>query len=595
MLLSNKLIMKKYIVILLILLVPALNGCDYLDVTPPNVITDDEVYSSETGILAALTKLYIELPVEDIRFDMRGFGGDSYWMNLELLVGHALNRKGDDVVATEGFNGNMGGYWWYYGVIRNINKFIHNIQLTNSVNEEKKSMYEAEALVLRAWNYYAMAKRYGGVPIVDHLLEYNGPESIPELEIPRSSEKELWDFILNDIDAAIQKGIPEINQDGRVGKYAALTLKAQAAIFAASIAKYNDINLTDENTGKLVCGIPSSQAKSYFEIAEATCQEIITSGKFELARNMNSSNLSENFRLMFLNPGGHKEAIFSKYYSYPDLAYFFDAFTIPWGRSNNPSMCPTVDLLEKFEYLDGRPGTENIPAIGTYSEGYDDRAEFFAGRDARMLATILIPGETFQGNYVDVKYGEIDSKGKELTSSQYRGKFGMGSDTQTPSAMFRKKHIDDSKEHSLTEADSDQPYIAMRYAEVLLIMAEAKVELGKASEAKKYINDIRTRAGLKEIDVVTLDEVRRQFDCEMAYENKSFWNYRRWRTHDVLMRTAFQSRGLFPLFDNRINKWVYKVDKIGKGELMFQKRFYYNEINIDEIRKNQNLIQNYGY
>ncbi|MDL2282579.1 RagB/SusD family nutrient uptake outer membrane protein [Parabacteroides sp. OttesenSCG-928-G06] len=587
--------MKKYIIILLILIIPVLKGCDYLDVTPPNVITDEQVYSSESGVMAALTKLYIDLPLEALQFDMQNFKGNAYYLNLEILVGHALNRKGDDVAASEGFNGKMGAERWDYTVIRNVNKFILNIRQTTAISEEKKSQYEAEALVIRAWNYFAMAKRYGGVPIVDQILEYNGPESISSLEIARSSEKEVWDFILADLDAALSKGITESPADGRIGKYAALTLKAEAALFAACIAKYNDITLTDPATGKQVCGIPAQDANSYFQAAESACQQIISSGKFELARNINTSNLSENFRLMFLNPGNHKETIFTKYSSYPDMVFHLDNHTLPWGRMTNPSACPTVDLIEKYEYLDGRPGTTNIPAAGEYSQGYADRLDFFAGRDARMLGTILAPGETFHGRYMDVKYGEIDADGEEQVSMEYRGVFGMGTDSQTPSSMFRKKHMDDSKEHSMTEADSDQPFIVMRYAQVLLMMAEAKVELGKATEARPYINDIRTRAGLKEIDVVTLDEVRRQYDCEMAYENKTFWNYRRWRYHDVLMSAAFRPRGLFPMFDNRTEQWTYKVDFIGKADYFFQKRYYYNEIKAEEISKNKNLIQNYGY
>ena len=586
--------MKKNIIITIALLM-SMSSCDYLDVTPPYVITDEQVFSSESGILAALTSIYINLPAEDIRYDMKGFGGDSYWLNIDLLVGHAINRKGDDVVASEGFNGSMGADWFYYGTVRSINKFILNIQNTKVISQGTKKLYEAEALVLRAWCYYAMAKRYGGVPIVDKLLEYDGPESIPGLELPRASEQETWDFILSDIDAAIENGIPETNQDGRVTKYAALTIKAQAALHAASIAKFNDINWEDSNTGKLVCGIPSSEAEKYYKIVEAACDSIILSGNFELARSMNSSNKSENFRLMFLNPKSHKETILAKYFSYPDLVYMFDNFTVPWGRYTNPSACPTVDLIENYEYLDGRPGTTNIPSVGGYSNHYKDRTDFFMDRDARLLGTVMIPGETFQGFLIDVKYGEINSNGSELTTSRYRGAYGMGADTQTPSSMFRKKHVNDSKMHSLTGADSEQPYILMRYAEVLLMAAEAKVEMGKAEQAKKYINDIRTRAGLKEIDVVTREEVRRQFTCEMAYENKTFWNYRRWRIHDTIMGSGFQPRGLFPLLDTRVNEWVYKVELIGKGDMFFQKHFYYNHINIDEMRKNRNLCQNFGY
>jgi hypothetical protein len=572
-----------------------ISACDYLDVVPPNIITDEQVYASESGVLAALTRLYVDLPLEDIRFDSNGFGGDAYWINLENLVGHALNRKLDDAV-NERFSGDIGASWWNYTAIRNINKFILNIQKTNTLSEEKKKAYEAEALALRAWCYFAMVKRYGGVPLVDKILEYNGPESVEALEIPRAGEKETYDFILNDLDNALANGIPESLPNGRLGKYAALTVKAQVALYAASIARYSDIRVTDENTGKLVCGIASSEATNYYRIADDICDGIIQSGKYELARSLNSSNLSENFRLLFLNPGNHKEAIFTEYFSYPDYVYFFDNFTVPWGRQGQVGAAPTVDLLEKFEYLDGRPGTTGIPAAGGgYSNEYNDRTDFFAGRDARMLATIMIPGESFQSKLVDIKYGEINSNGNEQTSSGYRGIYGMGADNQTPSSMFRKKHLDDSKEHSLTDSDSDQPYILLRYAEVLLMAAEAKVELNDPSGAKPYINDLRTRAGLKEINTVTVEEVRRQWDCEMTYENRSLWNYRRWRIHDVLMSAPFRSRGLFPLLDTRSNKWVYKTDYIGKSELIFEKRFYYNSINGDEIRKNPKLIQNYGY
>lgn len=585
--------MKKNIWI--IVLSAGLTACNYLDVTPPNIITDDQVYSSESGVLAALTRLYIDLPVEDIRFDNSGFGGDAYWGNLELYTGHALNRKNDDT-AVNGFSSNMGASWWNYTTIRNINKFISNIQKTTALNETTKKEYEAEALALRALCYFAMAKRYGGVPIVDTMLEYNGPQSIESLQIPRSGEKEIWDFILNDIDSALIKGIPENIPNGRFGKYAALTVKAQAALYAASIAKYSDISVIDMNTGKQVCGIASTEADSYYQIAYNTGDLIIKSGKFELARNLNSSNLSENFRLLFLKPDNHKEAIFTKYFSYPDFVYSFDNFTVPWSRQSQVSAAPTVDLLEKFEYLDGRIGTTNIPSVnGGYSNAFDNRTDFFADRDARMAATIMIPGEIFQSNVVDVKYGQINSSGTEQTGSQYRGIYGMGGDNQTPSSMFRKKHVDDSKEHSLTNADSDQPYIILRYAEVLLIAAEAKVELNDPDGAKPYINDIRTRAGLKEIDTVTLDEVRRQWDCEMAYENRSLWNFRRWRIHDVLMSTPFRPRGLFPLLDTRSNQWVFKTDYIGNSEYIFQKHYYYNAISSSEIRSNPKLVQNYGY
>ena len=66
------------------------------------------------------------------------------------------------------------------------------------------------------------------------------------------------------------------------------------------------------------------------------------------------------------------------------------------------------------------------------------------------MGSVIVPGSTFQGELIDVKYGEINASGKEQTSAKYRGKYGMGEDNKTPTSMFQKKMIDDSKKHSLT-------------------------------------------------------------------------------------------------------------------------------------------------
>ena len=89
--------------------------------------------------------------------------------------------------------------------------------------------------------------------------------------------------------------------------------------------------------------------------------------------------------------------------------------------------------------------------------------------------------------------------------------------------------------------------------------------------------------------------MRRQYICEFVFENKIFWNYRRWRIFDQVMGELFRPRGLFPMLDTRTNKWKYKVDFVGTNDLLFLKKYYYNSISADEIKKNPKLVQNYGY
>ena len=137
--------------------------------------------------------------------------------------------------------------------------------------------------MIRAWYYWSIAKRYGGMPIITEPqpVDVDNPES---MMVPRASEKEMWDFIISEIDQAIEDGLAETAESvGRIDIYTALALKARAAIYAASIARYNSPiegigNYVDPDTGKQVCGIPASDAEYYYKIAFDAAKEIIKSG-----------------------------------------------------------------------------------------------------------------------------------------------------------------------------------------------------------------------------------------------------------------------------------------------------------------------------
>ena len=128
--------------------------------------------------------------------------------------------------------------------------------------------WQGEARFIRAVTYFALVKRYGGVPIVDKVL--TKPEqtinelsaSIEELKIPRSSEEKVYDMIGDDLDYAFTN-LPESNKAGRPNRYAALAFKSRAMLFAGTIAKYNTINLTAG--GERLCGIPATKANTYFK------------------------------------------------------------------------------------------------------------------------------------------------------------------------------------------------------------------------------------------------------------------------------------------------------------------------------------------
>ncbi len=577
---------------------------DVLDRTPPDIVTEEEAFKTSAGVQAALARLYSEAPFEDFIF---GGGAADMAFNAreqETLTGYALhvpnNEYGSQYING---NGDMGDSWFNYSAIRNINKFLANIEKYGAkFDETQVKAWKGEALVLRAWGYYAMAKRYGGVPLVDKVLDYNSPDDIPTLQLPRNSEKETWDFVLKDLDAAIELLPPSIG-DGRVNRYVAFTLKARSALYAASIARFNTIVKTDEKTGKQLQGIPGQEATAYYTIAWNATKEVIGKGGYSLVRSESTDPFvqAESYRKMFLNPQSGNEDIFVKYYNYPDYTHSFDMTHVPWGRFKGGNACPTVDLLELYEYLDGRPGTTNIPQPGQYSAGYPNRRDFFRDRDYRLAATVMMPGDDFQSvdqtvTDLDIKAGEINAAGTELTDINYRGAWGMGANDQTQTGMLLKKYLDDTKLHSPAAVESSQPWIVMRYAEVLLIAAEAALENNDAAAALPYINSIRNRAGLQPLTTakVTREEVRRQWIVELAFENQNLWQMRRWRVYTPKMSTTFRERGIRPFLDQPTKQWKFKTFYTGKGKV-YQPIYYYNAIPSDEIRKNPALVQNMGY
>src|SRR5690606_27466807 len=100
----------------------------------------------------------------------------------------------------------------------------------------------------RAYTYFALVKRYGGVPLVDATIDYPATVDMEGTRLFRNSEEEIWDFIAADLDKAIEM-LPENSPaKGRVNKYVAAAFKSRAMLYAGSIAKYNTVNEVQEGT-----------------------------------------------------------------------------------------------------------------------------------------------------------------------------------------------------------------------------------------------------------------------------------------------------------------------------------------------------------
>ena len=580
-------------------------SCDYLDVPPINIIQDDAIFNSESGITSYMTTLYYDLPIEDFRYTQQGFNVSGKGQGrLPNVSGEAMCSSSDDI-STIG----DGTWWgcWDYGKIRRVNYFLKNFPAykSNFQNTVLADAWMGEAHFIRAYCYFAMVKRYGGVPILREPQEYVG--DIESLKVPRDTEKACYDFIAEDLDEAFRL-LPdneEILGKGRATKYAALALKSRAMLYAGSIARYGTVDLNG------LVGIDKALANDYFELAYKAVKELEKSKRFSLYRK--NSDKEKNFAELFLAEDS-PENIFCKYFQRNVNAHGWDVYFVPYqyrGNGFSSNMNPTLEFVEMFEHKDGTPANFAERAKDTY---FDDPSELFQNMDARFGGSIIYPNAIFKGEPCSIQKGLIIEDGsKKENATNYEeavytandgqvyhivGKSGSGNYSGNMTGFFMRKYLNENMPQSeVIENYSEQHWIEFRYAEALLNGAEAAVEMGQhLDDALLWINDIRSRANIKQLSLsdLTVDKVRHERRIELAFENHTYWDLRRWRIADKEIETK-QYTGLCPYFDINKQKYIFEEVAANKYYYTFDVKMYYERIPDGEIAKNEKLKQNPNY
>ena len=580
-------------------------SCDYLDVPPINIIQDDAIFNSESGITSYMTTLYYDLPIEDFRYTQQGFNVSGKGQGrLPNVSGEAMCSSSDDI-STIG----DGTWWgcWDYGKIRRVNYFLKNFPAykSNFQNTVLADAWMGEAHFIRAYCYFAMVKRYGGVPILREPQEYVG--DIESLKVPRDTEKACYDFIAEDLDEAFRL-LPdneEILGKGRATKYAALALKSRAMLYAGSISRYGTVDLNG------LVGIDKALANDYFELSYKAVKELEKSKRFSLYRK--NSDKEKNFAELFLAEDS-PENIFCKYFQRNVNAHGWDVYFVPYqyrGNGFSSNMNPTLEFVEMFEHKDGTPANFAERAKDTY---FDDPSELFQNMDARFGGSIIYPNAIFKGEPCSIQKGLIIEDGsKKENATNYEeavytandgqvyhivGKSGSGNYSGNMTGFFMRKYLNENMPQSeVIENYSEQHWIEFRYAEALLNGAEAAVEMGQhLDDALLWINDIRSRANIKQLSLsdLTVDKVRHERRIELAFENHTYWDLRRWRIADKEIETK-QYTGLCPYFDINKQKYIFEEVAANKYYYTFDVKMYYERIPDGEIAKNEKLKQNPYY
>lgn len=641
---------KSYYILITILFVSA---CRKLNLPPLNIVQDADVFSTSAGVQAYMARLYSELPIEDFRYSpARGL--NFFWIisPTPAITGEALSRD-----QTSAMQENFGGWNWNiwsgcYGVIRDCNYFIKTLPAyANNYSAAQTNAWLGEAYFVRGMTYFALVKRFGGVPIVNKVLTYPG-ESLDSLNIPRSSEKAVWDQVGSDLDSAIGS-LPPVNMDdgdgSRANKYVAAAFKSRAMLYAGSIAKYNTTTLLDGN-GNEVCGIPSADANAYFlsSYNAATMLDGIYSLYLSSWSATDRNAQYQNFVNLF-SDASSKENVFVREYQYPNSVHGYDAYNVPrqliGPNGYSAEVNPTLDFVELFDGIPKNPdGTiQTLDANGHYLL-YNNTMDLFANAEPRLRATVILPGDIFKGESIEIRRGiytgpvagGINPLLPPGSRSQYpltnlvvsstasqtpyqlpngtlmnpagsSGKF-TGDQTCSLSGFSIRKWLNPNLPTSqVLENHEDQTWIEMRYAEVLLNRAEAAYELYSTGQSGTVnyqqdafddINQIRSRAGatlLSSPGSMTIDSIRIERRKELAFENKTWWDLRRWRIITKEQNGTIY-RILMPFYSSLAGKYFFDARTDERNDVYtFDPRWYYEQIPQSAISKSTNLIQNPGY
>ncbi|MHA4810068.1 RagB/SusD family nutrient uptake outer membrane protein [Flavitalea flava] len=554
---------RMILILVVCLIVLGITGCkkdsDFLNIPPTQVIPNDVAFSDPALVLSILGDLYnrqsdfssLDGYLLDPNDPNSGVAG---WRTFADFGESFPSEAGSYfIVKNSGWGYNT--WWtWDYGYVRDLNLFIQRDSAATKLTAADKARFLAEGRFLRANYYFEMVKRMGGVPLILNPLQYDYKGDATPLQYPRAKESDIYDFVISEAEAIKDQLPSDPTEKSRATRAAALAMEARAALYAGSIAKYG-VNTPSVSLPGGEVGIASNLANGYYTKALAAAVQIIngSAGSYGLYKVL--PDLSDNFAAIFTDKSSvNQESIFVE--DFKAGAGKTHGFTIndqPYSFSDEGGdagrLDPSLNLVEAFEKLDNT----FAPIPTTDASGnpiyYTDQQDIFAGRDARLAGTVLLPNGLFKGKHVDIWAGYLLADGSIVTSDeagnlktlpggtgsvQVVGKDGPvnGLELRTQSGFYIRKWLDPTVGSGRRGRGSDVPFIRYRFGEVLLNAAEAAFELGQADVAASYMNQVRSRAGLTTALTtgdITFDRIVHERRVELAFEGHILFDMKRWR------------------------------------------------------------------
>jgi hypothetical protein len=550
----------------------ALGGCNsILDLKDLEAVNEGDVWNDPALAEAFVNRLYYDnLPgwsTGDAPISEESPGGTGYMYGQ--LTESSVN-------------------YWPYGSIRSINILLAEID-KGTLSTALKNRMKGEAYLFRAWRYWEMVKRYGGVPLVLN------PQALTDsLLVSRDSTSKVVRQIVADLDSAIAL-LPAVaagsgQNDGHLHRGTAMALKGRVLLYYAS-PQFNPTG----DIGRWQAAYAANRA-----------------AKDSLA--IHGFGLYPDFEKLWFTEM-NREAIFVRRYSYwpgaerreqngqeTGAVHRWAASTRPLDESQGATggNRPTWEMVNAFPMHDGRP----IAGHPSYDSLY-----FWRNRDPRFYATIAYNGAVWP------------LSGK--TGRRQWTYVGGESNNPTPSGFYTRKAVDPAAD-AFEAFNGQTQWIEIRFAEVLLNLAEAANAVGNPQEAYDQLIALRARAGIDPgTGLYGLDAglsgaplqnaILLERRIELAYEAKRYWDLRRNRLFETLLNGTRRHGLRITLLVPADTTWTRLRDTVDlesryhqffahqvinldtQSAINWRSNYYFYAIPKEHLDRNHNLQQTLGW
>ncbi|MCD7850381.1 MAG: RagB/SusD family nutrient uptake outer membrane protein [Parabacteroides sp.] len=550
---------------MLVLVTLMLSGCSgFMDRYPLDSPSTETFYSNSDEMMMALNGCYT-------RITFTPWSYMPFELSLDMMsdIGWDRTAGQPQTIGQGAHNANSSGFYsiWenYYEGIGRCNRLLEGMEKgRNNVDANLYNQISAEARFVRAYCYLHLIACFGDVPLVTKTV------SLEDAFVTRTSKSEIYKFIYEELDDIVPYLPLEAKDKQHAEKGTALGLKARAALYNGDYA------------------IAAEAAKACMDLRKYV--------------------LHSDYHDLFQRTGEYSDEIMLSY-SYDGILRHTQmrvCLSVKMNRGMLRSwvtFVPTFKQVDSYEYLDGLPIDE--------SPMYDSKNPY-KNRDPRMGMTIMRPGDISGGwifnshpdsvTTINIETGEV-AENLDATG-QYASFTGFG----------YLKYYDESE---LDPMICTGNVILMRYAEILLTYAEAKIELNQIDQSVyDAINEVRQRPTVDMPPITSTThsdqaslrkQIRRERNIELALEGFRLYDIRRWELAEKAMNVtiygrpnsktrkyegmpSFDSTGEVPNYDE-----FKDIFRVVEKRVFNPKRDYLSPIPQQEIDANPNLTQNEGH